>query len=86
MPASNCIVRFDPVLNAVSHVQGRGRARQADSSLVVLAERSDRTTSLLQEVEQTQAVVAKAMAENSAQRIEDLGICSPLDSDQRDGI
>ena len=47
-------MRFDPVLNAVSHVQGRGRARQSASSFVVLAERADRPVELLQSVEAQQ--------------------------------
>jgi superfamily II DNA or RNA helicase len=29
VPAANCVLRFDPMLNAVSLVQGRGRARHA---------------------------------------------------------
>eukprot|EP00727_Mastigamoeba_balamuthi_P012343 m51a1_g7731 putative probable atp-dependent rna helicase dhx58 (539) ;mRNA; r:162088-164044 len=51
VPAANCVVRFDPMVNAVSLVQGRGRARQADSSFVVLSERADRDTSKLASIE-----------------------------------
>lgn len=58
VPAANCVIRYDPVLNAVSHVQGRGRARQSDSSFIVLQERPDRPTSVLQDVEQRQIEVA----------------------------
>ncbi|KAK3276379.1 hypothetical protein CYMTET_15542 [Cymbomonas tetramitiformis] len=54
IPAANAIVRFDPVLNAVSFVQGRGRARQADSSHVVMAQREDRTVSQLAAAESQQ--------------------------------
>lgn len=54
VPAANCVIRFDPMQHAVSLVQGRGRARQADSSFVVLSERSDRSASVLEKTEKTQ--------------------------------
>lgn len=54
IPAANCVIYFDPIDHAVSFVQGRGRARQDNSSFVVLNERGDRPVSLLaeQEIEQ----------------------------------
>lgn len=54
IPAANCVIRFDAMLHTVSLVQGRGRARQENSSLVVLSERSDRPTSTLVRNEATQ--------------------------------
>lgn len=54
IPAANCVIRFDAVLHTVSLVQGRGRARQENSSLVVLSERADRPVSKLEEVERQQ--------------------------------
>lgn len=54
VPAANCVIRFDPMINSVSLVQGRGRARQANSSFVVLSEREDRPTSTLAAVEAQQ--------------------------------
>ncbi|OLQ10959.1 Endoribonuclease Dicer-like 2a [Symbiodinium microadriaticum] len=54
VPAANCVIRFDPMINSVSFVQGRGRARQEDSSFVVLSERPDRPTSSLAAVEAQQ--------------------------------
>ena len=54
VPAANCVLRFDPVLNPVSFVQGRGRARQEGSSFLVLSERPDRTAARLAEAEQLQ--------------------------------
>lgn len=54
IPAANCTIRFDAMENAVSLVQGRGRARQEGSSFVVLKERRDRTTADLEAVEQEQ--------------------------------
>eukprot|EP00457_Paulinella_chromatophora_P001946 gb/GEZN01001949.1/.p2 GENE.gb/GEZN01001949.1/~~gb/GEZN01001949.1/.p2 ORF type:complete len:312 (+),score=49.21 gb/GEZN01001949.1/:106-1041(+) len=54
VPAANCVIRFDSMVHSVSYVQGRGRARQHNSSFVVLAERSDRTVQHLAEVEQHQ--------------------------------
>eukprot|EP00171_Calliarthron_tuberculosum_P007145 IDg7145t1 len=54
IPTANCVIRFDAVLHTVSLVQGRGRARQQDSSLIVLSERADRSVSRLQRVEEQQ--------------------------------
>ena len=54
VPAANCVIRFDPMINSVSFVQGRGRARRAESSFVVLSERHDRPTSTLAAVEAQQ--------------------------------
>ena len=54
IPEANCVIRFDPLLNSVSFVQGRGRARQSDSSFVVLSERDDRSAKRLSEVEKQQ--------------------------------
>ncbi|CAM9996653.1 unnamed protein product [Choristocarpus tenellus] len=54
VPAANCVIRFDAMEHAVSLVQGRGRARQEDSSFVVMSERLDRPATLLAEVEQDQ--------------------------------
>ena len=54
IPEANCVIYFDPMDHAVSYVQGRGRARQAQSSFIMLDERADRPASLLalQEAEQ----------------------------------
>lgn len=38
VPAANVVIRFDAVQTPVSLVQSRGRARQADSKFIVLAE------------------------------------------------
>ena len=54
VPAANCVIRYDAMVHAVSLVQGRGRAREEDSSFVVLRERSDRTTADLEAVERQQ--------------------------------
>ena len=59
IPAANCVVRYDEMVHAVSLVQGRGRAREEDSSFVVLRERSDRTTADLEAVERQQQRVVK---------------------------
>lgn len=60
VPEANCVIRFDPLLNSVSFVQGRGRARQSGSSHVILAERPDRPAALLAEVEQQQLSIVRA--------------------------
>ena len=65
VPAANCVIRFDPMINAVSFVQGRGRARQADSSFVVLSERQDRPTSTLAAVEAQQLQKLRPTFESS---------------------
>jgi superfamily II DNA/RNA helicase len=71
--AANCVVRFDPMVHAVSMVQGRGRARQADSSFLVLSERPDRPAATLVEVEKLQQALASTLqpaprGDNSALR------------------
>lgn len=57
VPAANCVLRFDSMQTSTSLVQGRGRARQADSSLIVLAERPDRTVRDLEKAEKEQQIV-----------------------------
>ncbi|CAB1117769.1 unnamed protein product [Ectocarpus sp. CCAP 1310/34] len=54
IPKANCVVRYDAMMHGVSMVQGRGRAREEDSSFVVLSERPDRTTADLEAVERQQ--------------------------------
>lgn len=67
VPAANCVVRYDAMLHAVSLVQGRGRARQEHSSLVVLAERADRPTAVLQRAEAAQMALVRGF-QPAAQR------------------
>jgi len=57
VPAANCVVSFDPMINAVSLVQRRGRARQEDSAFLVLSEREDRTAARLADVEKQQMAI-----------------------------
>ena len=56
--AANCVIRFDPILNSVSFVQGRGRARQKNSSFVVMSERGDRTVNDLSNIETLQSNIS----------------------------
>lgn len=60
IPAANCVIRFDAVTTPVSLVQSRGRARQSESSFLVMAEMSGRTVNSLQSAEkaQQQAIAA----------------------------
>lgn len=58
IPEANCVIYFDPMDHAVSYVQGRGRARHADSSFVMLDQRYDRPGSLLAQQEAEQHNVA----------------------------
>jgi len=59
IPSANCVVSFDPMINSVSLVQRRGRARQADSAFVVLSEREDRTAAQLEQVEKQQLEIVR---------------------------
>eukprot|EP01104_Vermistella_antarctica_P010969 TRINITY_DN2993_c1_g1_i1.p1 TRINITY_DN2993_c1_g1~~TRINITY_DN2993_c1_g1_i1.p1 ORF type:complete len:570 (+),score=130.25 TRINITY_DN2993_c1_g1_i1:885-2594(+) len=59
VPAANVVIRFDAMVHGVSFVQGRGRARQADSSYVVMSERSDRTVATLAKTEKTQLEIVR---------------------------
>jgi len=54
IPSANCVIRFDPMVHSVSLVQGRGRARQADASFIVLNERFDRPAVMLEAIAQAQ--------------------------------
>ena len=60
IPAANCVIYFDPMNHAVSYVQGRGRARQADSSFVMLDEREDRPATMLAQQELKQHAIASS--------------------------
>jgi ERCC4-related helicase len=58
VPQANCVIRYDPIQTPVSLVQGRGRARQANSDFIVMRERADRRVASLgaAEVHQQQVV------------------------------
>lgn len=58
IPEANCVIYFDPMDHAVSYVQGRGRARHAESSFVMLDQRPDRPASMLAQQEAEQHNVA----------------------------
>jgi ERCC4-related helicase len=62
VPSANCVLYFDPMDHAVSYVQGRGRARQAYSSFVMLNERSDGSAALLARQEMEQHAVAASLS------------------------
>jgi len=71
IPEANCVIRFDPLINSVSLVQGRGRARQEESSFVVLSERADRPVARLQEVEQEQQEFVTTFQPSSSEGCEE---------------
>lgn len=58
IPEANVVIRFDHVDTPVSYVQGRGRARQSDSSFVMMEEREDRPAAKLARMEMEQHAVA----------------------------
>ena len=57
---ANCVIRFDPVQHSVSFVQGRGRAREVDSSFIILSEQAGRSAEQLAAAEQRQLAVAQS--------------------------
>ncbi|KAJ2994284.1 Interferon-induced helicase C domain-containing protein 1 [Globomyces sp. JEL0801] len=74
IPAANCVIRFDAIQTPVSLVQSRGRARQSNSSFVVLQEQKGRNVSSLENAEQVQSnVISKissdGISENSLDEI-----------------
>ncbi|KAJ3110927.1 Interferon-induced helicase C domain-containing protein 1 [Physocladia obscura] len=54
IPAANCVIRFDHIQTPVSLVQSRGRARQYDSTFIVMQESSKRSVRVLESSEQEQ--------------------------------
>lgn len=90
VPAANCVIRYDAMLHAVSLVQGRGRARQANSSLVVLAERADRGAALLQGVAAAQMELVRAFqpaaAGGAAREAQEKGAAQRRDRDALAGL
>ena len=54
IPEANCVICFDDITHGVALVQRRGRARQAGSSFIIMAERTDRPVSFLAAGEQEQ--------------------------------
>ena len=59
IPAANCVIRFDPVINTVSFSQSRGRGRQEDSSFVIMSEQSGRSAETLARAEQQQLEIVQ---------------------------
>ena len=68
IPAANCVIRFDAIQTPVSLVQSRGRARQSNSSFIVMQEQEGRGVASLQEAEGVQAGIIS--------RISSIGITS----------
>jgi ERCC4-related helicase len=54
VPAANVVISFNPLKDSVELQQRFGRARQENSHIVVMAERSDRPVTLLDRVRQQQ--------------------------------
>lgn len=59
VPAANVVISFDHLKNSVELCQRFGRARQNDSSIVLLAERSDRPLALLESVRDLQDTIVE---------------------------
>lgn len=62
VPGANCVIYLDPIDHAVSYVQGRGRARQENSSFVMLSQHLDRPASLLAQQEREQHALASSFS------------------------
>lgn len=60
VPEANCVIRFDPVQHAVSFVQGRGRARQTESSFIIMSEQQGRSVDVLSQAEKQQMDIARS--------------------------
>lgn len=67
--AANCVIRFDPVLTGVSMVQGRGRARHAQSAHIVTAQHPNRNVEVLLGVEEMQAQMAAEFVPPMSKRL-----------------
>ena len=80
IPAANCVIRFDPVLNTVSFNQGRGRARQQGSSFVIMSEQDGRSAEALARAEQQQL----SIAQNFQPTVRDAGAVEREVAAQRD--
>ena len=65
IPAANAVIYLDPINNAVSYVQGRGRARQENSSFTLLSERIDRPATVLAQQEREQHKFASSFEPRS---------------------
>ncbi|KAJ1565172.1 Interferon-induced helicase C domain-containing protein 1, partial [Nowakowskiella sp. JEL0078] len=63
VPAANCVICFDNIQTPVALVQRRGRARQANSSFLVLDEREDRPVTDLLVAEKDQHDVISKISE-----------------------
>lgn len=59
--AANCVIRFDAVQHTVSLVQSRGRAREAESSFVVMQDNHSVTMDHLVQAERLQGDVIKTL-------------------------
>jgi len=69
--AANCVIRFDPALTGVSFVQGRGRARQAQSAHIITAQHAQRSVETLLGVEEMQVQMAAEFVAASGPSIAD---------------
>lgn len=76
LPAANCVIRFDAMQHAVSLVQGRGRARQEQSSFVVLSERAGRSASALADTERQQLDLIRNFKPESLEESQESRIAS----------
>ena len=70
IPAANCVIRFDPITTPVSLVQSRGRARQKDSSFIVLSEAENRSVNSLEKAELAQHAAIAAVNTGNVDTLE----------------
>ena len=65
VPAANVVLRFDAIQTPVSLVQSRGRARQKDSSFVVLSNNEKQSFQVMQNAQHHQASLLATAATNN---------------------
>ncbi len=72
IPAANCVIQFNPVLNTVSFNQGGGRACQESSSFVIMSEQAGQSAEALARAKQQQLSIAQNFqpAKRNARTIE----------------
>jgi endoribonuclease Dicer len=63
IPACNVVIRFDPIQTPVSMIQSRGRARQENSTFIVMEEMKQKPLELLQEAEDLQKRVLTTLSQ-----------------------
>jgi superfamily II DNA/RNA helicase len=68
VPAANVVISYDHLKDAVELCQRTGRARDQDSSIVILDKRPDRPLAMLESVQIMQDTIVEAYVPSSVER------------------